>query len=120
MKTQLNSNEMEFISDLCDVLTKQECDRYHYETYVNDGTDVRYTEEAQDIFNNLYDTYETMYIKLVKEPLFTRMKTGYKEVKERAQELLDFGNSREKCEGVGMMEAMNHIDHYFKNSTEVQ
>jgi len=115
---QLNQYEMEFISDLCEVLTNKDCVAQHLTTYQDDENgDVRYTEDAQDIFNEYYDIYETMYINIVKNSPEIELKIfGYveqrcDEVQAKAQELLDYGNSRQKMQGVGMLEAIAHIKH---------
>jgi len=39
------------------------------------------------------------------------LEQSFEQVQERAQELLDFGNSREKMQGIGMLEAIAHIKH---------
>lgn len=119
MKAQLNQHEMEFISDLCEVLTNKDCVAQHLTTYQDDENgDVRYTEKAQDIFNEYYDIYETMYVNIVKTvpsitmeqlKIFEYVEQTFHEVQERAEELLDYGNSREKMQGVGMLEAIAHI-----------
>ena len=119
MKAQLNQYEMEFISDLCEVLTNKDCVAQHLTTYQDDENgDVRYTEDAQDIFNEYYDIYETMYVNIVKTvpsitmeqlKIFEYVEQTFDEVQKRAEELLDYGNSREKMQGVGMLEAIAHI-----------
>jgi len=110
MKAQLNQYEMEFISDLCEVLTDKDCVAQHLTTYQEEENgDVRYTEEAQDIFNEYYDIYETMYVNIVKNPSQIELEQGFEQLQERAKELLDFGNTREKMQGVGMLEAIYHI-----------
>lgn len=119
MKAQLNQYEMEFISDLCEVLTDKDCVAQHLTTYQDDENgDVRYTEDAQDIFNEYYDIYETMYVNIVKTvpsitmaqlKIFDYVEQTFDEVQKRAEELLDYGNSREKMQGVGMLEAIAHI-----------
>lgn len=116
---QLNQYEMEFISDLCEVLTNKDCVAQHLTTYQDDENgDVRYTEDAQDIFNEYYDIYETMYVNIVKTvpsitmeqlKIFEYVEQTFDEVQKRAEELLDYGNSREKMQGVGMLEAIAHI-----------
>ena len=40
-----------------------------------------------------------------------RLEKAIDDFELRAQELLDFGNSREKMQGVGMLEAIAHIKH---------
>jgi hypothetical protein len=119
MKAQLNQHEMEFIADLCEVLTNKDCIAQHLTTYQDDENgDVRYTEEAQDIFNEYYDIYETMYVNIVKTvpsitmqqlKIFEYVEQTFDEVQKRAEELLNYGNSREKMQGVGMLEAIAHI-----------
>ncbi len=108
----LNQYEMEFIAELCEVLTNKDCMSKHIKTYEEqENGDVRYTEDAQDIFNEYYDIYETRYINIVKNPSEIELEQSFEQVQKRAQELLDFGNSREKMQGVGMLEAKAHIKH---------
>ena len=69
---ELNSYEMEFIAQLCEVLTTKECNaKVITPIWVEDGDTgcLIFSEEAQDIINDLYDTYESMYINVVKIPM---------------------------------------------------
>ena len=59
-----------------------------------------------------------MYVNIVKTvpsitmeqlKIFEYAEQTFHEVQERAEELLDYGNSREKMQGVGMLEAIAHI-----------
>jgi len=72
---KLNENEMEFISEIATQLTEL---NFHEDTFVlEDETDVKlmsnvihqtykFTEDAQDFFNERYDEIETLYINLIK------------------------------------------------------
>jgi len=68
---QLNSYEMEFLAELCEVLTTKQCkEEYIYPVWTEDTEGCMiFTDDAQDIFNEIYDTYETMYINVVKKPM---------------------------------------------------
>ena len=72
---KLNENEMEFISEIATQLTEL---NFHEDTFVlEDETDVKlmsnvihqtykFTEDAQDFYNERYDEIETLYINLIK------------------------------------------------------
>lgn len=71
----MKPNEMEFISEIATQLTEL---NFHEDTFVlQDETDVKlmsnvihqtykFTEDAQDFFNERYDEIETLYINLIK------------------------------------------------------
>ena len=71
----MKPNEMEFISEIATQLTEL---NFHEDTFVlEDETDVKlmtnvihqtykFTEDAQDFFNERYDEIETLYINLIK------------------------------------------------------
>ena len=66
---RLNENEMEFIHEIATQLTEL---NFHEDTFIaiqsDDGVDeeYRFTNEAQDFYNERYDEIETLYIKLIK------------------------------------------------------
>ena len=71
----MKPNEIEFISEIATQLTEL---NFHEDTFVlQDETDVKlmsnvihqtykFTEDAQDFFNERYDEIETLYINLIK------------------------------------------------------
>ena len=71
----MKPNEIEFISEIATQLTEL---NFHEDTFVlEDETDVKlmsnvihqtykFTEDAQDFFNERYDEIETLYINLIK------------------------------------------------------
>ena len=74
----MKPNEMEFISEIATQLTEL---NFHEDTFVlEDETDVKlmsnvihqtykFTEDAQDFFNERYDEIETLYINLIKNKI---------------------------------------------------
>lgn len=61
----LNSNEMEFMSEVVNQIVEERFGENGYTT--NDDGDIVYTEEAQDFFNERYDELETLYLTLIKK-----------------------------------------------------
>ena len=92
--TLLNSYEMEFLAELCEVMTTNECNYKCITVWKEDTKDcMMFTDEAQEIFNDLYNRYEDMYINIVKrnivkKPLMT--KTKQKEIDDHLKNLISF------------------------------
>ena len=62
----LNENEREFIEEIATQLTEL---NFHEDTFVPtkyERNELRFTEEAQDFYNERYDEIESLYINLVK------------------------------------------------------
>jgi len=68
MKTN-DSNVMEFISEIATQLTEL---NFHEDTFVPTPVgllqEVKFTEEAQDFFNERYDEVETLFTNLILNP----------------------------------------------------
>ncbi len=66
---QIKPNEMEFIDEIATQLTEL---NFHEDTFIaiqsDDGVDEEYkfTNEAQDFYNERYDEVESLYINLIK------------------------------------------------------
>jgi hypothetical protein len=52
-----NSTFMEYISELATQITEM---NYGAETWIEDEGVMRFTDEAQDFYNEVYDEYETL------------------------------------------------------------
>ena len=71
MKTnaELNENEMEFINEIATQLTEL---NFHEDTFTaiqcedNVNETYKFTDEAQDFYNERYDEIERLYINLIK------------------------------------------------------
>ena len=63
---QIKPNEMEFIDEIATQLTEL---NFHENTFrVTDVfKNLRFTEEAQDFYNERYDEIENLYINLIKK-----------------------------------------------------
>ena len=77
--------EMEFIASIADEIVEAKTKGKAY--VLESNGDTRYTEEAQDIFNELYDHYEDLYLKT------TRFYEGQMRIREgeikKLKEMLD-------------------------------
>lgn len=60
----MKSNEIEFLSEVADIVTET-C--FGSERWEQKDGDFVYTEKAQDFFNSKYDEIEDLYIKLIKK-----------------------------------------------------
>ena len=64
---QIKPNEMEFIDEIATQLTEL---NFHENTFVPTPVGLlqlpKFTEEAQDFYNERYDEIESLYIKLIK------------------------------------------------------
>lgn len=58
----LKSNELEFLSDIADIAL---CQKIPQPYLLDDDGCIYYTEEAQQLFNNLYDQIEFLYTQLI-------------------------------------------------------
>jgi len=54
-----NEERMEMLCDISQKKTEEECKRLGIEVYTEEDGVTRYTDEAQDIFNNYYDEIES-------------------------------------------------------------
>ena len=65
---ELKSNEMEFIDEIATQLTEL---NFHEDTFVPTPVGLlqlpKFTEEAQDFYNERYDEVESLYINLIKK-----------------------------------------------------
>ena len=62
----MKPNEMEFIDEIATQITEERFgEGMHIELEDEDGV-LRFTEDAQDFYNERYDEIETLYINLIK------------------------------------------------------
>ena len=62
----MKPNEIEFISEIATQLTELNFHEDTFEVIGEKGINLRFTNEAQDFFNERYDEIETLYINLIK------------------------------------------------------
>tara|TARA_R100000781_G_scaffold109829_1_gene74961 strand:- start:77 stop:382 length:306 start_codon:yes stop_codon:yes gene_type:complete len=63
---ELKSNEMEFIDEIAIQLTENTFGEDTFVPTKYERNKLRFTEEAQDFYNERYDEIETLYINLIK------------------------------------------------------
>ena len=59
----MKQNEKEFLQEIATQLTEM---NYGADTFVYSEDEPRFSEEAQDFFNETYDEYESLYNTLIK------------------------------------------------------
>ena len=62
----LNDKEMEFIDEIATQLTELNFHENTFEVIGEKGINLKFTEEAQDFYNERYDEVESLYINLIK------------------------------------------------------
>ena len=62
----MKENEMEFIDEIATQLTELNFHEDTFEVIGEKGINLKFTNEAQDFFNERYDEIETLYINLIK------------------------------------------------------
>jgi|TARA_R110002020_G_scaffold193468_16_gene393885 hypothetical protein len=67
---QLNKYEREFIENICQLMVIDECERQGvFKIYSSDFDNIgKYTIEAQEVYDELFDRYQTMFFNVVKIP----------------------------------------------------
>jgi len=60
---KMKTNEMEFINEIATQITEM---NFGADTYYNyDRNKHKFTDEAQDYYNEMYDEYEDLYIRMI-------------------------------------------------------
>ena len=65
---KIKSNEMEFLDEIATQITEMKFGdetMMYEEQEFSSGNEMRFTDEAQDFYNERYDEIETLYIRLI-------------------------------------------------------